>query len=257
MKNIFILLTLLFVFQSCQSKTPKNLPVKQTKANFSYSIAISEKINHKAWDVLLKEYVDKDGLVDYEGFLNSKTELADYINYLSENIPNEKWTIQEQLAYYINLYNALTVNLILENYPTSSIKDISKPWKKTAITLNGTNFSLGDIEHDILRKMDEPRIHFAINCASYSCPILLNEAFTVAKLEMQLEQVTKSFINGNKNEINPSNPKLSRIFKWYKKDFKINGKADVIAFVNQFSDVKINENASIEYLDYNWNLNKN
>lgn len=256
MKNIFLLITLLFVFQNCQSKTSKDLPVKQAKANLSYSIAISEKANHKTWDVLLKKYVDENGFVDYKGFLTSKIELTAYIKYLTENVPNESWGIQEQLAYYINLYNALTVNLILENYPTSSIKDISKPWSKIVISLKGNDYSLGDIEHEILRKMSEPRIHFAINCASYSCPNLLNEAFTASKLEQQLNQVSDSFINGNKNETNPTNPKLSKIFKWYKKDFKVNGKHDVIAFINQYSTIKIEADANVEYLVYNWNLNE-
>ncbi|MCF6306499.1 MAG: DUF547 domain-containing protein [Flavobacteriaceae bacterium] len=256
MKNIFLLITLLFVFQSCRSKIPKNLPVKQAKVNLSYAIAVSEKVNHKAWGVLLKKYVDENGFVDYKGFLTSKIELTAYINYLSKNTPDENWDTQEQLAYYINLYNALTVQLILNNYPTSSIKDISKPWSKTVITLNNDDLSLGDIEHKILHKMNEPRIHFAINCASYSCPNLLNEAFTASKLEAQLNKVTDSFINGNKNETKPTNPKLSKIFKWYKKDFKVNGKPDVVAFINQYSNVKIDENARIDYLDYNWNLNE-
>lgn len=256
MKNIFLLITLLFVFQSCHSKTPKNLAVKKTEANLVFSTAISEKVNHKAWDVLLKKYVDENGFVDYKGFLTSKTELVNYINYLSEYVPNENWTIQEKLAYYTNLYNALTVKLILDNYPIESIKSISKPWGKTIFSLNGNDYSLGDIEHEILRKMNEPRIHFAINCASYSCPNLLNEAFTASKLEQQLEQVSDSFINGNKNEIHPTNPKLSRIFKWYKNDFKVNEKSDVITFINQYSTIKIDEDASIDYLDYNWNLNK-
>ena len=256
MKNIFLLTTLLFVFQSCQSTTKKDLGIKQVQGNLTYSIATSEEANHKAWDVLLKKYVDENGFVDYKGFLTSKSELTNYINYLSENAPNESSTIQEQLAYYINIYNALTVQLILDNYPVESIKDISKPWGKTVITLNNNLYSLGDIEHEILRKMNEPRIHFAINCASYSCPNLLNEAFTASKLEEQLERVSNSFINGNKNEITPTNPKLSKIFKWYKKDFKVNGEADLITFINQYSNVKIDEDASIDYLDYNWNLNK-
>ncbi len=256
MKNISLLLTFLFVFQSCQSKTTKDLDIKQVQGNLSYSIATSEKANHKVWDVLLKKFVDSEGFVDYKGFLNSKIELSNYINYLSENVPDESWTVQEQLAYYINLYNALTVQLILDNYPTNSIKDIKKPWDQKVINLKGTDYSLGDIEHKILRKMNEPRIHFAINCASYSCPKLLNEAFTASKLENQLEQVSDSFINGNKNETNPTNPKLSKIFKWYKKDFEVNGNSDVIQFINQYSNVKINEDASIDYLDYNWNLNQ-
>jgi len=255
MKNIFLLLTLLFMFQSCQSTTSKDLSIKQIQGNLSYSIASSEKINHKSWDILLKKYVSENGFVDYKGFLNSKAELDDYINYLSENVPNENWTVQEQLAYYINLYNAATVNLILDNYPLESIKDIKKPWDQIVITLKEINYSLGDIEHEILRKMNEPRIHFAINCASYSCPNLLNEAFTASKLEQQLVQVSNSFINGNKNEISSTNPKLSKIFKWYKKDFNVD-EGNLISFINKYSNTKINTDADIDYKDYNWNLNE-
>jgi len=255
MKNIFLLITLLFVFQSCQSTTTKYLAIKQVQSNMTYSVVISEKANHKEWDVLLKKHVDKNGFVDYKGFLISKSELTNYINYLSKNVPDKSWTTQEQLAYYINIYNALTINLILENYPIKSIKDISKPWGKTVITLNNNDYSLGDIEHKILRKINEPRIHFAINCASYSCPNLLNEAFTASKIEEQLEHVSNSFINGNKNNISAKNPKLSKIFKWYKKDFNVNG-GSLISFINNYSSIKIDADSKIDYLDYNWNLNE-
>ena len=108
---------------------------------------------------------------------------------LSENEPTEVWSVQELLAYYINTYNAYTVNLILDNYPLKSIKDISGPWTKAIIPIGDNKLSLGGLENGILRKMNEPRIHFAINCASYSCPKLLNEAFTASRIDEQLEQV--------------------------------------------------------------------
>jgi len=260
MKKIASIFLVTFILQSCNFLTTtntKDLSIKETHGNLTYNFkSINQKSNHKIWDVLLKKNVDEKGFVDYNGFLNDREQLSDYLKYLSENIPNDSWTIQEQLAYYINLYNALTVNLILENYPVESIKDIHKPWDHKVIKLGENEYTLGDIEHAILRKMNEPRIHFAINCASYSCPNLLNEAYTASKLENQLETATTSFINGNKNEISIRNTKLSKIFKWYKKDFKVSGESNVIQFINQYSNVKIETDATIDYLDYNWNLNE-
>jgi len=257
MKKIASIFLVAFIFQSCLGNAEKieNLNIKQVEGNLAYVISANENINHKAWDVLLHKYVDENGFVDYKGFKKDQEQLINYLNYLSQNVPDESWAVQEQLAFYINLYNAATVNLILDNYPIESIKDISKPWGKSIIKLGDEAFSLGDIEHNILRKMNEPRIHFAINCASYSCPNLLNEAFTASKIEEQLERVSYSFINGNKNDISESNPKLSKIFKWYKKDFNINGE-NLISFINKYSSTKINVDADINYKDYNWNLNQ-
>jgi hypothetical protein len=102
--------------------------------------------------------------------------------------------------------------------------------------------------------MNEPRIHFAINCASYSCPNLLNEAYTEAKLEQQLEQAAISFINDKtKNRITENEIEISKIFDWFSDDFKKDG--SLIDFLNKYSAIKINANARIKYKDYNWNLN--
>ncbi len=259
MKKGFLLLLITIVIQSCNIQTTKtnNFAIKQVKSNLTDTIKpATKKIDHKSWDFLLKKYVDENGFVNYEGFLNDREKLTSYLKYLSLNVPNGDWSVQKQLAYYINLYNAATVNLILKNYPVESIKDISSPWEKSIIRIGDENFSLGDIEHNILRKMNEPRIHFAINCASYSCPDLLNEAFTVSKIEEQLERVSYGFINGNKNDISETNPKLSKIFKWYKKDFKVEGGNNLIGFINKYSSTKIEVDADIDYLDYDWSLNK-
>jgi hypothetical protein len=114
---------------------------------------------------------------------------------------------------------------------------------------------LGEIEHKILRKMNEPRIHFAINCASFSCPNLANEAYTEDKLEQQLTHVTKRFINDNsKNTIATNKADISQLFDWFSGDFKKNG--SVIDFINKYSKVQINAKAKISYKEYNWNLNE-
>jgi len=213
------------------------------------------KVNHDAWDNLLTKYVSKKGNVDYKNFANNSSKLNDYLNYLATNSPKSNWTKNEKLAYYINIYNAATVKLILDNYPTKSIKNLKSPWGKKIVKIGSELVSLGDIEHKILRKMGEPRIHFAINCASYSCPKLLNSAFKVATMEQQLELATKDFVNDTtRNIISENNIQLSEIFKWYKKDFT--NKTNLITYINKYSKIQIASNTKINYKKYDWSLNE-
>jgi len=212
-------------------------------------------VDHKSWDKLLNSYVEDNGNVDYLGFKKESENLNRYLEQLGSKTVNENWSREKKLAYYINLYNAATVKLILNNYPLTSITDINKPWDKKWIKYGGELISLGEIEHKILRKMNEPRIHFAINCASFSCPKLLNEAYTEDKLHKQLDKVTKDFINDpSRNIISENKVELSKIFKWYKKDFENNG--SLIAYLNQYLKSSINPDAKIEYIKYNWSLNE-
>lgn len=213
-------------------------------------------LDHSQWGQLLKKHVNESGLVDYVGFESDREVLNNYLLMLSSQQPNKQWSVQELLAYYINLYNAYTVDLILINYPVKSIKDINGPWTKGIVPIGTNRLSLGGIENGILRKMNEPRIHFAINCASISCPKLLNEAYTASKINEQLDKAVNDFISGEKNEIKTNNPKLSSIFKWYAKDYLVNGKRDVIAYINQYSEIKISPSTNLHYLEYNWNLNQ-
>ena len=104
--------------------------------------------------------------------------------------------------------------------------------------------------------MNEPRIHFAIKCASISCPKLLNEAYTASKINEQLDRATKEFINSNENDISPNSPKISSIFDWYAKDFEVNGKQNVIGYINQYSKIQITSGATLNYKNYNWELNE-
>ncbi|TDU42966.1 uncharacterized protein DUF547 [Gelidibacter sediminis] len=214
------------------------------------------KVDHNAWDVLLKKYVNDKGFVDYKEFKKDHDKLKAYLTKLSETPPNAEWSVQELLAYYINLYNAATVDLILDNYPLKSIKDISRPWGKDFVKIGDKVVSLNTIEHGILRKMNEPRIHFAINCASISCPKLLRDAFLADKIQEQLQKATDEFINSNQNDISENNPKLSKIFDFYTSDFKLNGKTDLIGFINQYSRIKINPKAKYSFKDYDWRLNE-
>ncbi len=210
---------------------------------------------HGAWDTLLGKHVDDEGWVDYQAFAEDRAALEAYLDYLASHIPGDHWSKEEKLAYYINLYNAGTILLILDYYPLESIKDIWNPWGKDRLKIGPSTYSLNDIEHRILRKMGEPRIHFAVNCASYSCPKLLREAFTAAKMEEQLEAAARDFINDpRRNRIAKGQVELSRIFKWYRGDFE-DGERDLLDYINGYLERPLPGDTDIEYLPYDWNLN--
>jgi hypothetical protein len=215
-----------------------------------------EPPSHLAWDQLLRQHVNADGWVDYQSFNSDRNELIAYLKLLSDHPPSEQWSRQAQLAYYINLYNAATVLLILEHYPLESIRDIKRPWGEQRIQIGDQRYSLGEIEHGILRKMGEPRIHFAINCASVSCPKLLTEAFTEAALESQLEGAARDFINDpSRNDLSNGQARLSKIFKWYRKDFRT-ADTSPINYINRYLAEPLPANTRVLFLPYDWSLNE-
>ena len=154
-------------------------------AFLSFSLNAQKNIHHR-WDRMLQEYVDESGQVNYKSWYQNQDNLDAYIKTLSNLPPHESDSKNSKLAYWINAYNALTVQLVLKNYPLESIKDIKDPWEIKCFNTQEKSYTLGEIEHEILRKMEEPRIHFAINCASQSCPNLWNKAFQEKQLEAQL-----------------------------------------------------------------------
>lgn len=222
--------------------------------------------SHNPWDVLLKKHVTVDGKVDYKGFIADSVSLDGYLKLLTDNPPDTTtWTVNEQKAYWINAYNAFTVKLITEYYPVKSIKDIGSkaqipfvntPWDIKFITIGKDKLDLNNIEHQKLRRrFGDPRIHFAIVCASKSCPKLLNEAYRADRLEAQLDQAARTFINDPaRNKVSAGALQLSKLFDWYKMDFTKTG--TLIEFLNKYSTVKINANAKITFLDYDWSLNE-
>lgn len=227
------------------------------KAPRQNHVPLRDTPSHLAWDRLLRKHVSPDGLVDYRGFASDQDQLVAYLESLSNQIPSEQWSRQARLAYYINLYNAATVLLILEHYPLESIRDISRPWGKKRIQIGDQRFSLSEIEHGILRKMGEPRIHFALNCASFSCPKLQPQAYREEALEAQLERATGDFINDfSRNDLSNGQARLSRIFKWYQKDFSTADKT-LIDYINQYLPEPLPVNTRVSYLPYDWSLNEN
>mgnify|MGYP002395459470 CR=1 FL=1 len=216
----------------------------------------SQPPSHQPWDQLLQKHVGPDGWVDYPGFASDREALRTYLETLGDHMPSGQWSREARLAYYINLYNAATVELILEHYPLESIRDIPRPWGKKRVRIGDQHYSLGEIEHGILRKMEEPRIHFAINCASVSCPKLLNEAFREKTLEAQLQQATRGFINDpSRNVFSEGEARLSRIFKWYRKDFTTVD-TSLVDYLNRHLSVPLPPGTRVFYLPYDWSLNE-
>lgn len=219
-----------------------------------HSTQFANKPEHRIWENILQAHVNSAGQVDYAALKKRPRALLGYLDHLSVFSPTPDWSRADSLAYYINLYNAATVKLILEHYPIASIKDISRPWSSKVVRIGKDYVSLGHIEHRILRKMDEPRIHFAINCASFSCPNLWNHAFTAEAIEAQLEQVTREFINDPAlNQLGDTSWELSQIFNWYKGDFKSEG--GIRNYIARYADVTAADKVKIGYKKYDWNLN--
>ncbi len=220
--------------------------------------------SHEIWDELLKKYVNEEGFIDYKGIVSERVKFEKYLELLSNNPPANSWSENEKLAYWINAYNAFTVKLIIDNYPLKSIKDLNPTlsiptihtvWTKDFFKIGMEDFNLDRVEHKILRvEFEEPRIHFAINCASFSCPVLRPEAFKAEKIEIQLEEQTRAFINDSqRNKITKNKVELSKIFSWFGGDFK--KEQTLIQFLNKYSVVKINDHAEVDFMDYQWSLN--
>ncbi|QCZ93797.1 DUF547 domain-containing protein [Salinimonas iocasae] len=259
-------------------------------------ICASEQDNahlHSPWQAQLERYVSytadngKSSEVNYSGWQRDSHQLRQYADSLAEVTRDEyeTWDESRQLAFLINAYNAHTVLLILQHYPDlSSIRDIggwfSSPWSEKVANLLGEQRTLDEIEHGMIRGQDnalredgfdgfsEPRIHFAVNCASRGCPPLRNEAYTADKLDAQLEHQTRQFLsNRNQNYFRGRTLYLSSIFKWYEEDFTRgwNNWGSLEAFLLHYADA-LNLDAaeqqtlqegkvSIKYNDYNWALN--
>lgn len=214
-----------------------------------------QKSIHYLWTQELKKWVDENGDVNYKAWKQQPKYLKTYIKVLEENPPQKYWSKNDSLAYFINAYNAVTVDLILKHYPLKSIRKLGMPWRRKLFMLGEKKVSLGFLEHQVLRKMGDPRIHFAINCASVSCPKLENTAYQSANVQERLEDVTKNFLNDPvKNNLNSKNIYLSKIFFWFSNDF--GNKKEKIEFINRYSSKQLSSSTKIKYLDYDWALNE-
>jgi hypothetical protein len=222
-------------------------------------------VSHDIFDKLLKKNVSNDGWVNYRGFSQDKDQFNKYLEMLSSNPPQKNWTANQEVAYWINAYNAFTIKLILNHSDKkiTSIKDIgdkikipfvNTPWDLKFIKIGQETYDLNNIEHGILRKkFKEPRIHVALVCAAKSCPPLLNAAYQPGQLSQQLDAQAVKFINDpTKNNVSENEMKISKIFDWYKMDFKNKG---VFDFINKYATKKAKDKTKITYNNYDWSLN--
>ncbi len=244
----------------------------------------ADPFDHQLWQQLLQRTVvlideGRATQVDYDALARSRVQLKDYLNQLSAVTPAtfDSWGTSAQLAFLINAYNAWTVELILTRYPDlESIKDLGSlfrsPWKQRFIPLLGETRSLDDLEHGLIRgsgRYQEPRIHFAVNCASIGCPALRHEAYVGDTLDAQLEDATVRFLKDrSRNRLHEGALEVSSIFKWYKEDFTTGwrGHRSLVAFLAAYGEALglsepqrqalLDKRLDIEYLDYDWALNK-
>lgn len=226
-------------------------------------------VDHLYWQQFLDTFVHSDEFgihrVDYKSAKNNDSLLQQYIAQLTQIDPREL-NKEEQKAYWINAYNALTIRLILNNYPTDSIVDLGSsliafgPWDDTVITLAEQTLTLNDIEHRILRPIwKDPRIHFAVNCASIGCPNLQKEAFTSENMDDLLEEATEEFINHPRGMYSTNNTLvLSSIFDWYGNDFG-HTISERLAWMSDYAQDDLAEilSHSVDHISYqyDWQLN--
>lgn len=235
-----------------------------------HDAASSATISHTAWDDWLGQFVrvaaDGSTRVAYARVSDAdRARLRDYIESLGA-IEISTYNPAEQRAYWINLYNALTVDIVLEHYPLESIRDISSglftsgPWRLKLVRVEGESLRLDDIEHRILRPIwRDPRIHYAVNCASLGCPDLQPRAFTAGNSESQLEQAARKFVNSPRaTRIDRDKLEVSSIYHWFEDDFGGN-ESGVIAHLRRYAGTGLAAAlARFEEIDdhfYDWRLN--
>lgn len=246
-------------------------------------VTTAQEALHQPWQALLTQHVSPineghSSQVNYAGMKTDHAKLTAYLTALGkiDKQTFEQWPAPQQLSFLINAYNAWTVELILSAYPDiKSIKDLgsffSSPWSKKFIPLLGETRSLDNIEHELIRgdnKYGDPRIHFAVNCASIGCPALREEAYTAEKLERQLEQQTVRFLSDKtRNRFNKAEMELSSIFKWYQEDFSLGFRASdsFSAFILLYAEslgltpeqqaLLKAKKMDVDYLSYDWQLN--
>ncbi|WP_457653143.1 DUF547 domain-containing protein [Rhodocaloribacter sp.] len=233
--------------------------------------------DHNRLDAILAAFVDERGRVDYAGLKRSGA-LDPYLASLDAATP-EAMPPRERLAFWINVYNAWTLRLILDHHPVASIKRITpvrlpglglylpklnSPWEYRIVRAGGRRLTLNEVEHGIIRKaFDEPRIHFALVCAARSCPKLRREAYTGARLDAQLDDQARDFLHDPAKNRIPDAPgliRLSPIFRWFRRDFARDERG-LQAFLTPYFEGDVRERLRrgdyrVRYLRYDWRLNE-
>ena len=273
------LLLAILALGSCSSVDSQTRATENKQPILQESIAQTESFNYQDYALVLANYVNDRGLVDYSALQANRQSLDRFNQSLAEVDANtyQSWSESEQLAFLINAYNSLTLQSIIDREPLEkSIRDIPGVWKIRKFQVAGSSKTLDNIEHDTIRKdFNEPRIHVALVCAAMSCPPLRNEPYLPEKLDEQLDEQVNKFINspkGFKLDRHKNKVYLSSIFKWYGKDWidsynikdKFAGSRKEKAVLNFLSNYLSPEERQyleegrykVMYLDYDWSLNK-
>lgn len=243
-------------------ETESSRVAASTESDNSAEMANSSDIN-RPYNAFLETYVkptDGINLVAYQDVSEADAAaLQTYIENLA-NLEVSGFSDSEMMAYWFNLYNAVTLDLILDNYPVNSIEDIKDPWSQKLVNVRGATMTLDEIEHETLREnYDEPRIHFAVNCASIGCPNLKTTAWNAETLEADLQQAAKDYISSPRGiMVNNGEIRASKIFDWYEEDFGEN-EEEVLTYLSQFASgekktAMQNANEINDY-EYDWSLN--
>ena len=249
---------------------PDELITNNTSENDEPAIEVKDRVeeieitpiieiihNYNEYNAFLTSHVASSGKVNYSKIKQNLSQLENILSFIEINQPEENWTGNQKLSYWINSYNAYTLYFVAKEFPVNSILDINaKPWDVKFIPFQNGLISLNDIEHKIIRaNFNEPRIHFALNCASQSCPQLLNKAYKAGALNNQLENQTQNFLNdSSKNKLDKStNIEISSLFDWYKDDFSKENQ-NVISFLQKYNS-NITSDAKIRFMEYSWELN--
>ncbi len=272
MKKLLILL--LPLLAACASVERLALPAPEVLPGQSltrFASAPGQQVDHKDWTVFLTRYVaaDAQGVnrVAYGQVSPAdRARLSDYLADLQAVDPT-RLTRDQQLAYWINLYNAVTVDVILENYPVASIRDIKDgplsigPWSRPLVQVAGQTLTLNDIEHRIIRPtFDDPRIHYALNCAAVGCPNLMNRAWQAETLERDFAAAERAYVNDPRGVRFDERGRLilSKIYIWFREDFGANEQA-VLNYLQTVADpdvrARLQNTARVNAYKYNWALN--
>ena len=240
----------------------------------AHDSASTETIEHAAWETLLQRYLrqDDDGVNRFQYSAVSDDDRRALDGYIGElaAVNIDRFNRDEQFAYWVNLYNALTIQVVLAHYPVDSIRDIDispglfadGPWDKPLVTVLGEELSLNDIEHRILRPIwQDPRVHYAVNCAAVGCPNLQSMAFLGSELDEQLDQAARDYVNSER-AVRKGNAGLvvSSIYAWFQEDFGNGKPEDIIEHLKLYAEgefaAKLAKMPSLESHDYDWSLNR-
>lgn len=278
LKKLLFFLPLLIFLASCGGlNNPTNLGEKNQNTQESTTTS-AQPFNYQDYNSILKEYVNAEGLVDYERLKKNRQKLDEFNAAIGAVTPStyDSWTEAEKIAFLVNAYNSFTLESIIDKYPTKSIRNIIGVWKIRKFDIVGEKLTLDHIEHQILRKeFNQPGIHVALVCAAISCPPLRQEAFTGSQLEKQLDDQANKFLGNNQSlRIDRENNAVyfSSIFQWFGEDFEktyaqeanIDGLNKTETAIVNYAHQYVNSDAQkylkqggyqVKYSDYDWSLN--